>query len=340
MKTCSSRRPAKSWDQGSIGLVVSRRWTPCVRSRTGERSTRRRPSCGPASRSRGTATTSTSFRWASVTKPVTALATLVAAEEGALDLDEPAGPAGLDRQAPARARFRPSLHRAKADRAGRGSGGSTPTPASRCWPPTWARARRWRSRDYLSAAVLEPLGMNAELRGSPAADLHGTLDDLILLARRTARAERCRAGDAGRGDGRRLSRAVRSPARLRPLRAERLGPRLRAQGREGAALDGHAQLAADLRPLRRLGDVPLGRPGPAARARAASPTASSDRGQRTRGRVYPTPSSRARYKAAPWSVSSPSEPSSSSSTARRVRTPWRSPARSSSSSSASLTPPT
>ena len=35
---------------------------------------------------------------------------------------------------------------------------------------------------YLSAAVLEPLGMNAELRGSPAADLHGTLDDLILLA--------------------------------------------------------------------------------------------------------------------------------------------------------------
>src|SRR5687767_3830255 len=34
------------------------------------------------------------FRWASVTKPVTALATLVAAEEGTLDLDEPAGPPG------------------------------------------------------------------------------------------------------------------------------------------------------------------------------------------------------------------------------------------------------
>ena len=34
------------------------------------------------------------FRWASVTKPATALATLVAAEEGVVDLDEPAGPPG------------------------------------------------------------------------------------------------------------------------------------------------------------------------------------------------------------------------------------------------------
>jgi len=30
--------------------------------------------------------------------------------------------------------------------------------------------------------VLEPLDMTAELRGSPAADLHGTLDDLLILA--------------------------------------------------------------------------------------------------------------------------------------------------------------
>src|SRR4051812_36593962 len=34
------------------------------------------------------------FRWASVTKPATALATLVAAEEGILDLDDAAGPPG------------------------------------------------------------------------------------------------------------------------------------------------------------------------------------------------------------------------------------------------------
>src|SRR5918999_1991329 len=35
------------------------------------------------------------FPWASVTKPVVALAALVAAEEGVVDLDEPAGPPGL-----------------------------------------------------------------------------------------------------------------------------------------------------------------------------------------------------------------------------------------------------
>src|SRR5207302_11501419 len=34
------------------------------------------------------------FHWASVTKLVTALAALVAAEEGTVDLDEPAGPEG------------------------------------------------------------------------------------------------------------------------------------------------------------------------------------------------------------------------------------------------------
>src|SRR3954452_22656246 len=34
------------------------------------------------------------LRWASVTKLATALATLVAAEEGTVDLDEPAGPPG------------------------------------------------------------------------------------------------------------------------------------------------------------------------------------------------------------------------------------------------------
>ena len=35
---------------------------------------------------------------------------------------------------------------------------------------------------YLSAAVLEPLGLDAVLRGSPAAHLYGSLDDLVRFA--------------------------------------------------------------------------------------------------------------------------------------------------------------
>ena len=36
--------------------------------------------------------------------------------------------------------------------------------------------------EYLREAVLVPLGMRAQLQGSPASELHGTLDDLLTLA--------------------------------------------------------------------------------------------------------------------------------------------------------------
>jgi CubicO group peptidase (beta-lactamase class C family) len=41
--------------------------------------------------------------------------------------------------------------------------------------------------EYLRSGVLDPLGMSAELLGSPAADLHGSLEDLLLLARELQR---------------------------------------------------------------------------------------------------------------------------------------------------------
>jgi hypothetical protein len=69
------------------------------------------------------------------------------------------------------------------------------------------------------------------------------------------------------GDDRPVPRASRRPPGLRPLRPERLGPRLRAPGREVAALDRDAQLAPHLRPLRRQRDVPVGRPRRRDRAR-------------------------------------------------------------------------
>jgi CubicO group peptidase (beta-lactamase class C family) len=121
------------------------------------------------------------FRWASVTKPVTALATLVAAEEGALDLDEPAGPPGS------------TVRHLLAHASGLPFTGDKPIARpgerriySNSGFEVLAEHVGTRAEmdfgAYLSAAVLEPLGMGAELRGSPAAELHGTLDDLIVLA--------------------------------------------------------------------------------------------------------------------------------------------------------------
>ena len=121
------------------------------------------------------------FRWASVTKPVTALATLVAAEEGALDLDEPAGPSGSTvRHLLAHASGLPFT----GDKpiAGPGERRIYSNTGFEVLAAHLGTRAEMHFGAYLSAAVLEPLGMNAELRGSPAADLHGTLDDLILLA--------------------------------------------------------------------------------------------------------------------------------------------------------------
>ena len=122
------------------------------------------------------------FRWASVTKPVTALATLVAAEEGTLDLDEPAGPPGA------------TVRHLLAHASGLPFEGTTPIA-----PPGKRRiysnagfeelgrvleaGAEMPFAEYLQQAVLDPIGMaGTKLVGSPAAGLHGTLDDLVALA--------------------------------------------------------------------------------------------------------------------------------------------------------------
>jgi CubicO group peptidase (beta-lactamase class C family) len=121
------------------------------------------------------------FRWASVTKLVTALTALVAAEEGAVDLDEPAGPEGS------------TVRHLLAHTSG--------LPFERGGPTGRPGVRRGYSNvgfdvlaehvaartdipfaDYMREAVLQPLGMAAELRGSAASELHGSLDDLVRLA--------------------------------------------------------------------------------------------------------------------------------------------------------------
>jgi CubicO group peptidase (beta-lactamase class C family) len=122
-----------------------------------------------------------SFRWASVTKPATALATLIAAEEGTLDLDEPAGPEGS------------TVRHLLAHASGLPFEGDKPIapPAkgriySNAGFDELGRVLERRAEmpfaDYLRQAVLDPLGMRgAQLIGSPAAGLHGTLDDLVAF---------------------------------------------------------------------------------------------------------------------------------------------------------------
>jgi CubicO group peptidase (beta-lactamase class C family) len=129
-----------------------------------------------------TGTREREFRWASVTKPVTAYACLVAAEEGTLDLDEPAGPPGS------------TVRHLLAHASGLPFDGARPVapPGERrvysntgfeVLAETLAARAGMPFADYLRAGVLEPLGLRAGLRGSPAADLWGSLRDLVVFAR-------------------------------------------------------------------------------------------------------------------------------------------------------------
>jgi CubicO group peptidase (beta-lactamase class C family) len=121
------------------------------------------------------------FRWASVTKLATALATLVAAEEGILDLDQPAGPPGS------------TVRHLLAHASGLPFDGRTPIgrPGQRriysnsgfeVLAEVVGAAAEMPFPEYLRAAVLGPLELGTQLRGSPAAGLEGSLDDLLRLA--------------------------------------------------------------------------------------------------------------------------------------------------------------
>jgi CubicO group peptidase (beta-lactamase class C family) len=122
------------------------------------------------------------FRWASVTKPVTALACLVAAEEGTLDLDEPAGPPG--------ATVRHLL--AHASGLTFDPGAPIAKPGTRriyseygfeLLGETLAARAEMPFAEYLSAAVLEPLRLGARLDGKPGSGLHGSVGDLLAVGR-------------------------------------------------------------------------------------------------------------------------------------------------------------
>lgn len=122
------------------------------------------------------------FRWASVTKPVVALAALVAIEEGVLDLEAPVGPPGATvRHLLAHASglplndgpplARPGERRIYSNSGFEALAGALEAEAGMPFAA------------YLTAAVLEPLVLSAQLIGSPAWGLRGTLDDLLAIGR-------------------------------------------------------------------------------------------------------------------------------------------------------------
>ena len=126
--------------------------------------------------------TSRALRLASVSKPVTALSILVAAEEGVVDLDEPAGPPGS------------TVRHLLAHASGLPFEGSEPIA-----PP--GRRRIYSNEgfrvlgehlvthaemtfaDYTRAAVCAPLGVRLDPDGHPGSGMHASLDDVLAICR-------------------------------------------------------------------------------------------------------------------------------------------------------------
>ncbi len=117
-----------------------------------------------------------------MTKLATALAVLVAAEEGVLDPDASAGPPGS------------TVRHLLAHASGLPPDGDSPIarPGERriysnagfeVLADVLATAAEMPFERYLNEAVLQPLGMRATLKGSPASGLHGSLGDLARLGR-------------------------------------------------------------------------------------------------------------------------------------------------------------
>ena len=121
-------------------------------------------------------------RLASVSKLVTSLATLVAAEEGVVDLDEPAGPSGS------------TVRHLLSHASGLPFEGPVPlmpperrriysTEGFRVVAGHVAVAAGMSFDRYAHAAVAEPLGIGLRTTGHPGAGMQGCLDDLLALGR-------------------------------------------------------------------------------------------------------------------------------------------------------------
>ncbi len=125
---------------------------------------------------------SRAVRLASLSKPITALAVLVAAEEGVVDLDEPAGPPGATvRHLLAHTSGLPFEGTSPIARPGRRRIYSN--EGFRVVADHLAARAEMPFVDYVRAAVVEPLGLSLDPRGHPGAGMHASLDDILALGR-------------------------------------------------------------------------------------------------------------------------------------------------------------
>ena len=231
------------------------------------------------------------FPWASVTKTATALAVLVAVEEGTLDLDAPAGPPGLHRPSSPGPRLRTRARPRPTDRAA----GRPPDLFERRLSGTGGHPRGGGGHAVRPVPV----------RGGPGAAGHGPDrpggDAGRAAGRRprrpaapiwppwppSGRRRRWSARDVERGPFRPVRRPRRGPAGVRAVRPLRLGARGRAAGPQASALDGSRRTrppptGTSGSPARSCGSTPW--PGCCA---AGWPTARSASGRPGRGRPWP-----------------------------------------------------
>jgi CubicO group peptidase (beta-lactamase class C family) len=120
-------------------------------------------------------------RLASVSKPVAALAMLVAAEEGVVDLDEQAGPPGS------------TVRHLLAHASGLPFEGETPiappgrrriysNEGFRVLGARLAERAEMTFADYVRAAVCEPLGIGLDPEGDPGSGMQASLHDVLTFA--------------------------------------------------------------------------------------------------------------------------------------------------------------
>jgi CubicO group peptidase (beta-lactamase class C family) len=123
---------------------------------------------------------------ASVSKPVAALAVLVAAEEGVLDLDEPAGPpASTVRHLLAHSSGLPFEGTEPIARPGQRRIYSN--EAFRVLAEHLATRAEMVFADYVRLAVCEPLELGLDPAGDPGSGMHASLQDVLALGRELLR---------------------------------------------------------------------------------------------------------------------------------------------------------